>query len=326
MKTTGTMFLAACWVLTAAAALAETPATVAWQGKTAGGSPVAIPSGGTTLVLFVMPSQPRTHDVLGQLTPVVQGANGMHVLVVVSGEGATAVAVKLKQQESVNWPIIVDADYALSGKLGVRAWPTTVLVSAKGEVFGHLAGLPKHYAKNVETHLAFAAGKIDKAEFEKRLDAPDLIVDDPKQAAQRHLNVAQRLLDKGLPEQARVELNKSLALQPDNPTVRLALARAMLTLGDLERAMKLLDGLDASDVPTVELNLLRGRALAGLGKQEEAVRVLEQATKLNPNPSEAWYELGLVYEHRGDWEKATGAFRKAFETTDAGRRLRPSGN
>jgi thioredoxin-like negative regulator of GroEL len=301
-------------------------APVAWTGKCDDGAAVAVPpdSKRPTVALFVMPSQPRTHDAIVQLTPVLRDVQNVQVLVVVSGASAAAGAARVKSEESCTWPVVIDRDYGLSGLLNVHAWPTTVLVSGQGEVLAHVAGLPKHYAKNMETHLAFAAGKIDRVEFEKRLASPELIVDDPKSMASRHLQVAQRLLEKGLVEQARVELEKSLRLNPDSPTLQLALVRALLTLGDVDRAGRLLDDIDTTSVSPLEVNLLRGRVLAGQGKDAEAVLVLQKATRLNPNPAEAWYELGLAYERQRDWTKATEAFRKAFETTETGRKLRPS--
>jgi thioredoxin-like negative regulator of GroEL len=302
-------------------------ATVKWSGRTSDGTAVTIPaeSKRPTVVLFVMPSQPRTHDAIEQLTPVVRAAaENVTVLVVVSGEKASDGAARVKSEEGCPWPIVPDRDYALSGLLNVHAWPTTVLVSSGGEVSAHLAGLPKHYAKNMDTHLAFASGRIDRAEFEKRINEPELIVDDPKSMASRHLQVAMRLLDKGLVEQARVELDKSLRLSPDSPTLQLGMVRALLLLGDVNRAATVLVGIDTTSLSPLEVNLLRGRVLAGQGKDAEAIVVLQKATRLNPNPAEAWYELGLAHERQREWTKAAEAFRKAFETTETGRKVRPS--
>ena len=303
-----------------------TAAPVAWTGKASDGTAVTIPaeSKRPTVVLFVMPTQPRTHDVLAQLTPVIRAAEDVQIVVVISGEMAPQGAARVKSEESCTWPIVTDPDYTLSGLLNVHAWPTTVIVLGGGEVVAHLAGLPKHYAKNMDTHLALASGKIDRAEFEKRISQPELIVDDPKQMASRHLQVALRLLDKGLVEPARVELDKSLRLQPLSPALQLSQTRALLMLGDADRAARLLDTIDTGAVPPPEANLLRGRVLAAQGKDAEAIVVLQNATRLNPDPAEAWYELGLAYERQREWTKAVQAFRKAFETTDIGRKVRPS--
>lgn len=304
----------------------EKAATVTWTGKASDGTDIVIPaeSKRPTVVLFLMPAQPRTHDVIEQLTPVVRAVTNVNVVVVVSGEKAPDGAARIKSEEACNWPIMLDRDYALSGLLNVHAWPTTVLIGGGGDVLAHLPGLPKHYAKNVDTHLAFASGKIDRAEFERRINEPELIVDDPKSMASRHLQVAMRLLDKGLVEQARVELEKSLRLSPESPALQLAMVRALLRLGDVNRAASVLEGIDATSLPPLEVNLLRGRVLAGQGKDAEAIVVLQKATRLNPNPAEAWYELGLAYERQREWTNAAGAFRKAFETTETGRKVRPT--
>ena len=95
-------------------------------------------------------------------------------------------------------------------------------------------------------------------------------------------------------------------------------------LGDVDRAAALLNRIDTTSLPPLEVNLLHGKVLAGQGKDAEAIAVLQKATRLNPNPAEAWYELGLAYERQRDWSRAAESFRKAFETTETGRKVRPN--
>jgi len=71
-------------------------------------------------------------------------------------------------------------------------------------------------------------------------------------------------------------------------------------------------------VPPWQVPLLRGRALMALGEWEQAAKVLPEAMKLNPDPTEAHYLLGLVYEHEKNYADAAGEYRKAFESTAPG--------
>jgi Flp pilus assembly protein TadD len=56
-----------------------------------------------------------------------------------------------------------------------------------------------------------------------------------------------------------------------------------------------------------------------LKQWDSAATVLARAVRLNPEPGEAYYALGLLHEQRGDWTAAAKAFRCAFESTPAGR-------
>lgn len=56
--------------------------------------------------------------------------------------------------------------------------------------------------------------------------------------------------------------------------------------------------------------LLTGKALVKLGKQDLALRWLEQAVKLDDNYSEAWYLLSRTWRSLGDLEKADAALEK----------------
>ena len=319
------------WSLMAACAMAlhigaqENAAAVQWSGKDIAGKDVSIPAAGkTSLLLFIMAEQAQSRDAIKQMAASLGGAGDLQVLVVISGEQAAAGSVGLQKSGQCPWPIVADTDYAASGKASVRVWPTTVLVSPSGEVIGHLAGVPKTYARDLDSYLAFAAGKINKDELAKRLSTDTVIADSPEQIASRHLQVAQRLLEKGLSEQARAELNAGLKLHPQSPALKLMLTRVLIVLGEPTGALKTLDELEGLPVSPSQIALLRGKAMVSMGKWDAAAELLQRAVRLNPEPAAAWYELGLVYQHTGDWSKAADAFRRAFESTDMGRKVIPA--
>jgi tetratricopeptide (TPR) repeat protein len=291
---------------------------VEWSGKDASGAAIRLPAEKPVLLLFVMPEQAQSAQAMKQAVGVAKDA-AVDRIVIFSGDAKPpAVAA------APAWRTILDSDYSLSGKLSVRVWPTTVLLDETGQVIAHLAGLPKNYDKDMDSYLAFATKRIDKAALDQRLHNHDVVADSPEQIADRHFQVAQRLMDKGLVEQARVELTNGLKLHPNSPQLQLTLVRAMLTMGDADGAMKAMEKIDPSSIPASQLNLMRGEALIQLGKWEEARRALGEAVKLNPQPAEAWYQLGVVHEHSGDLAHAAEAYRKAFESTRTGRRTPPA--
>lgn len=303
--------------------LGENPASVQWTAKDSKGAAVQVPvEQKATLLLFVMPEQPQSRLALAQMGAVLKEVGAVQAVVVVSGDQAAQQAGKLAVEYP--WPVVADPEYAATGKLSVRVWPTAVVVDGAGKVVAHLAGLPKNFSKDLESYLAFASRRIDQAALEERLAHRDVVGDSPEQGANRHLQVAQRLLDKGMIDQARHELAEGLKLHPNFPALRVALAKVLLASGETAEALKLLEQLDRSALPAPQANLLRGKALAQMGKVEEARTLLLEAIKLNPQPAEAWYELGLLYQGQDDAANAAAAFRKAFEATETGRALVPS--
>jgi tetratricopeptide (TPR) repeat protein len=284
-----------------------------------GGTKVSVPDDRrATVMLFVLAGQPQTGQAIEALKgALASSADGVRAVVIVNGARAAAEVGQLTEAK-VPWPIVQDADHVTAGKLSVHVWPTTVIVSREGVRAGHVAGLPKGYASDVEAYVAFAAGAIDPAALAKRLASHEAVGDTPEQIAERHVQVARRLLAKGLAEQARGELGRALALEPKEPATRLAIADLLLGVGDLDTARRMLDRVgDGVAVPQVKL--LRARLLIADGKWDDARAMLLDALKLNPDPAETYYQLGLLYEHDGDPGRAAWAFRKAYESCPAGR-------
>jgi len=55
----------------------------------------------------------------------------------------------------------------------------------------------------------------------------------------------------------------------------------------------------------------QGMEALGAGKNDEAVKALEEATKLDPGFAEAWQHLAEAYEKAGQNEKAMNAYAKS---------------
>ena len=60
---------------------------------------------------------------------------------------------------------------------------------------------------------------------------------------------------------------------------------------------------------------------AGLGDSQKATTELQEALKLNPDPAEAHYFLGVAYQRQGQPDKAAASFKAAFEHTPTGKLL-----
>jgi tetratricopeptide (TPR) repeat protein len=295
------------------------PSKVDWSADDVRGQRVKVPSTRPTVLAFILADQPPSAQALTQIQSVVRDARSAALVIVVSGKDAQTFAQALAQHPKTQWPVVADPDYAASGKLLVHAWPTTLVVSSDGRQIAHVPGVPKSLAKDLDSYLAFAGGAIDEAQLQQRLNGHDMVVDSTTQMASRHLQVAQRLLDKGLPEQARIELERGLKLESDNVPLQLALIDLLLSTGNASAA-DWLAKVDEKKVPPRRLQVLRGRLLIAQGQWDQARALLLQAAMLNPDPAEAYYHLGRVYQHMGNLKEAAEAYRRAFEATPLGHR------
>ena len=279
---------------------------------------VTVPSDKPTLLAFLRPGQSQSEDAVKLLLPLLKERKALQIVAVVSGDNAVEHAGQL-EKDGWPYPILADADYVHSGKFSVRSWPTVTVIGAKGEQVAHVAGLPVTFANDVSAYLDFAAGKIDKVALDKQLANREVVADSEEQKAARHAEVAQRLAEKGLKDQAQAEVAKALELKPTSAGLLMSLARTDLMIADTKGAQVLLEKLPAGEVSPGELNALKGWIAVESERWSEARPLLEAAVKLNPNPAEAFYLLGRVYEHDGDAAKSAEAYRKAFEHTAEGK-------
>jgi Flp pilus assembly protein TadD len=107
-------------------------------------------------------------------------------------------------------------------------------------------------------------------------------------------------------------LGRAVALKPQDAGVQADLADLLLQVGDTKAAAGVLEQMDANTA-AARVKVLRGKLLIASGKWDEARALLTSAVQLNPDPAEGLYQLGLVYQHDGDWPRAAEAFRKAYE-------------
>jgi hypothetical protein len=314
-------FGAMLWVLGAIFVPRSSAAVVKWEAQDITGAKVAVPLDRPSVIAFVRPDQEQSKQAIKQIKPIVPDPKATQVIVVVSGPLAAQSVAEFARDLPQGWSTVADPEFAASGQMNIHVWPTTLVVKADGTQIAHLAGLPKSFANELHAYLDLALGKIDEAALQQKLTTNDIVTDGPEQAAARHLQVAQRMLEQGHIDQARAELNEGLKDVPQSPILQLTLARVHVLLNEPAKAIDILDKLPAGSVPAWQLALVRGRALVAMEKWADAKSILPDALKLNPNPSEAHYLLGLCFQHDHDFKSAAEHYRLAFEKSSTGHKL-----
>ncbi|MGH6948444.1 MAG: tetratricopeptide repeat protein [Kiloniellales bacterium] len=151
-----------------------------------------------------------------------------------------------------------------------------------------------------------AAGCATTDVVEETKSAPPLLV------SSETLATAERAIDQGRYDDARLVLERVLLAEPDNARAQLALAEIHLAHNGLEAAIRGFEALtDRAEVA--------GRAHQGIGialllqsRDDEAVKTLEQAVALDPNLWRAWNALGSYHDRNRAWADAGRSYDKAL--------------
>jgi tetratricopeptide (TPR) repeat protein len=299
---------------------ADSPTVIQWTARATTGNEVRVPiADKVTVVTFLRPGQEQSDAAVKQIAESSAPNAAAQVIVIISGQIPPDAVQKFIEADKIAWPVVLDADYALSGKMSVRVWPTTLVIAGNGTQVAHLAGLPPSFAADLSAYSDFASRKIDQSALASRLTTTrQAVADSPEQAASRHARIALALLDKEQFDQAATEIEEGLKLAPNDLSLRVARVRMLLKQKKPDAALTAAEQLNDL-APPWQVNLLRAEALIALGRWPDARLAAADAIKLNPYPSSAYYLSGQICAHEKDWERAADAFRRAYEATQSER-------
>ena len=301
---------------------AEGQRTVKLKTEDVTGKEVSVPHAAqATVLLFLRIDQEQTAPTVAGVKKALEKLPAAQVLVIISGKRPVE---RVKAfSEKIPWPIVLDPDYKIVGQFQIRVWPTNIVVLSSGEELKRFTGMPQSYLQTLDAYLAFATGRIDRATLDKSLSSSDVVADSEQQRSARHLQVVRRMMGQRLLDQAWRELGQALKLSPSDPELQLVKAEILLLLGKPSEALEALNTLDDKSTKSNRFGVLKGSALVATGKFDQAIEVLKAAVKLNPNPGQAYYYLGVAYQKKKLLSEAAGAFRSAFEATPMGRTVLP---
>jgi tetratricopeptide (TPR) repeat protein len=255
------------------------------------------------VLAFIRPDQPQSRAALEQIKSAVATVKDVQVIVVSNGG-----------RVETEWPVVADPEFATSGQFDVHSWPTVVVVKSDGAQAAHLAGMRATFASDLEDYLAFASGAIDQAALKHRLSEHEVVGGGDGGKIDRHLVLATQLLESGRLDDAAAQLNEGLKLRPRDPKLTILLARAHVLRNEPAEALRALEELQNGSIPAWQKSLLRAQALVALDRWDDARPLLPETLKLNPNPAEAHYLVGLLAQHDAKWQEAAEAFRLAYES------------
>lgn len=135
------------------------------------------------------------------------------------------------------------------------------------------------------------SGQLDKAEGLYQV----VLVNEPNQVMALHM-LGTLFMQQGHLEKGIALLEKSIALNPVQPSGLTNVANALNLLGKHTEALKLCDQALGYAASYLEAWNIRGNALNGLGRLDEAIESYNKAIAINPDFVEAHYNLGNTYK------------------------------
>lgn len=107
--------------------------------------------------------------------------------------------------------------------------------------------------------------------------------------------------------------------QPASAPAHARLGYLLADSGALDEAMAQFDQALAINPRAYDAKTGRGVVLVKMGKLQEAEAVLKSALVLNPNPVRTHYELGRLYQQKGDYAQALSHFKEGIKKHEQGR-------
>ncbi len=219
----------------------------------------------------------------------------------------------LQKENFSNFHIVLDSEYKLWGKLGLIAIPTVIVVGKDNRVLWAKAGYGYDFAPALKRNLGKALGLFQGEDPETSTEVKTLSNSTVTARVYRHLQMAKMLEQKGQFESAIEESRKAYDLDPNSINTRLSLGRLYCRTAQSQEAIKIVTELKPRNrVQKAEYNLILGWANRQLNQLDIAQEFLSKSTKLNPESARSLFELGKVYQIKGETQKAMQVYYKAL--------------
>jgi Tfp pilus assembly protein PilF len=129
----------------------------------------------------------------------------------------------------------------------------------------------------------------------------------------RHLQMAKMMKKNGRLESAFQEAQKAQQLDPNCLEVALEFGEFLCQRGRGQTALEVIGRFEGSNrQEKAKVSLLLGWSKRQINQLDAAEKLLLKATTQDPTSSRGFFELGKVYQTKGQFEKAMVSYRKAL--------------
>ncbi len=272
--------------------------------------------GKPAVVMFWRPRQELSLEALRDLQAIGQEVGGAKLAIVaVDASGSTAQAVQSALAgESVSFPLLLDPKRVLYGKIGLIVAPTTLVLDAKGTLRFVLASHPRSYHQVIRARLRYLLGDITEQQMNQEIEPATLKIDHDLAAAWRMYNLGRRLESEGKSREALSVFEETVTRYPSLAEARCALGFMKFSEGDMEAAAKHFQAALAHAPTSTLARLGKAAVLARTGQPDSAEAILLALLGQASEAARVRYELGRIYQSRGQADRAITFFQDALAT------------
>lgn len=167
---------------------------------------------------------------------------------------------------------------------------------------------------DVASHLSKANKYRDQRQYRSAVIEYKNVLQKKPDNVEARLGLGKSYLAQGDAADAQSQLQRASKLGASPGRVALPLARAMISQGKYDQAMELLNSNESvlQKRHAAAFDVVRGDALLGQGKLEEANKAYSQALSLHPDLTSALIGQARLAVGKKDWQKAQDSLGKAI--------------
>ena len=272
--------------------------------------------GRVVALIFVKVDQDRSIKAMNDLTRVhgILKDNGFTVWAVTSQTDDKAALEALATKLDLGYPILMDEGDKLYGQYGLFTFPATGLIDQQGNFTYEYGSYSGDYQQTITDRAKLLLGLISQEDFAKSSEKKE-IVERPKEEieAERSLQMAKVLLQRGFGTKAIPKLEEALKLNPNLLEARILAGEVYLKDEKYPEARLQFEKALETDPKSTDARIGIASVLTAENRLDEAEAELQKALTLNPDPAVALYRLGQVYEKKNQTQKAMETYRAATE-------------
>jgi Tfp pilus assembly protein PilF/peroxiredoxin len=270
-------------------------------------------AGAPSVVLFWSTWSPRSAEMFDDFTrhAAAHAARGLKIVAInIDGENlgaAQRAAVReYAASRALPFPVLLDEGLKTFAAWGVMAHPTEVVLDAGGRIAYVLPGYPETLREELEAEIGRALGIATAPAA-----AAAAPVAPQEEAARTHASLGRHFLARGDLERAREEFQKAAAADPSSLEASVTVARTALALGSRAEAEHLARQVSPDAINRGDLRFLLGNLMLSKGDLAAAERTFRALHERLP--SEGWgaWGLGIVALARGEHREALRLMQQA---------------
>lgn len=270
--------------------------------------------GRPSIVVFWRPNQTLSLDALRDIKTLSEeiGADRVGIVAVDASSSTAQDVTAALAGATFPFPVLLDPQRRLYGKIGVIVCPTTLLLDGEGVLRFKIASHPRQFGNVLRARIRFLVGDLDEAGMKREIEPTALKIDQDLAAAWRMFNLGRRLQSQGKSDQAVAVFEQAVTQYPSLPEARCTLGFIKLASGDLATAAEHFQTALNHHPGSATARLGQAAVLARTNHGQQAEEMLLALLGRESIAVRVRYELGRIYHARGEIDRAVTFYEDAL--------------